>query len=157
MNSKIKGINIIKLKSNIDDRGFFREIIRFDDTYKFDKVINQVSHSHVKKKIFKGWHGHKSQLQINYVVKGKLSVFLYDDRIGSATNDYLEIYDIDSSTPTIYTFEPGILHGYYTSNNEIDIIYLTSSVYDPDQEVRKKFDYKQLNKKLLEKGYEIKF
>ena len=86
-----------------------------------------------------------------------LSVFLYDDRIGSATNDYLEIYEMDSSTPTIYTFEPGILHGYYTSNNEIDIIYLTSSVYDPDQEVRKKFDYKQLNKKLLEKGYEIKF
>ena len=50
MNSKIKGINIIKLKSNIDDRGFFREIIHFDDTYKFDKLINQVSHSHVKKK-----------------------------------------------------------------------------------------------------------
>jgi dTDP-4-dehydrorhamnose 3,5-epimerase-like enzyme len=156
MNLKIKGTNIIKLKSNNDDRGFFREIIRFDDSYKFDRSIKQISHSLVNKNIFKGWHGHRSQLQMNYVIRGELSVFLYDDRENSDTNNKLEIYRINSANPTIYTFEPGILHGYYTSNNEIEIMYLTSVVYDPEQEIRKKFDYKNLDKRLKEKGYEIK-
>ena len=85
MISKIKGVNLINLISNEDKRGFFREVTRLDKSYKFNKNIKQISHSHVRKNIFKGWHGHQYQLQINYVIKGKLLVFLYDDRVKSKT------------------------------------------------------------------------
>ena len=157
MISKIKGVNLINLISNEDKRGFFREVTRLDKSYKFNKNIKQISHSHVRKNIFKGWHGHQSQLQINYVIKGKLLVFLYDDRVKSKTYDHLEVYKLDSSNPIIYSFEPGILHGYYTSRNEIEIMYFTSENYNSKKEIRKNYDYNNLNKRLINKGYKIKF
>ena len=47
--AKIKGVFFKKIKSNIDKRGFFREIFRDDVLIK--KKLRQISHSFIKKKL----------------------------------------------------------------------------------------------------------
>ena len=69
----------IKLKSNNDKRGFFIEIFKLNQI-NFKSNISQISHSLIKKNILKGWHYHKKQTQWNYLLKGKIKVFLIDNR-----------------------------------------------------------------------------
>ena len=69
----------IDVKKNLDKRGFFIEIFRIDQL-NFRSKILQVSHSFTKKNILKGWHFHKKQTQWNYLLEGKIKVFLIDNR-----------------------------------------------------------------------------
>lgn len=155
MNSKIKGVNFYRILSNNDKRGFFREIIRLEKNKFLNHDIKQISHSKVKKNIFKGWHGHIDQTQLNYLISGKLLVFLYDDRSSSSSYNVFEYYKINSNTPLVYSFEPGILHGYFTYDCEIEILYLTTEVYNPSKEVRKEFNYNNLDKLISQNGFKV--
>ena len=66
----IDGVKIIDLKTFGDDRGFFREIFRFDE--QFNGVdVGQLSHSMVREGVIKGWHGHVYQSQWNYILVGE--------------------------------------------------------------------------------------
>ena len=137
----IKDLKIINIKDNKDDRGFFREIFKLPENKYF--YNSQVSHSYVKKNIVKGFHGHLRQYQFNYIIKGSLNVLLMDNRVNS--NSFKKTYKlhISSRKPTAYLFPPGVLHAYKTIS-PIDIVYVTSDVYKPLQEIKLKINNKYL-------------
>ena len=136
----IDGIKIVKLSTHGDERGFFREIFRFSE--QFNGVpVSQLSHSKVNEGVVKAWHGHVYQSQWNYVVSGKIKVVLYDDRDNSET--YMETIDFitgDGAEPIAYFFPPGVLHGYKCIKGPMQIIYVTSGVYNLEDEIRKSSD-----------------
>jgi dTDP-4-dehydrorhamnose 3,5-epimerase len=136
----IDGVKIINLTTYGDDRGFFREIFRFPE--QFEGVpVGQLSHSQVKEGIVKAWHGHVYQSQWNYVVSGKIKVGLYDNRDDSETfQEIMEFTAGEGVKPIAYFFPPGILHGYQCTKGPIHIIYVTSGVYDLEDEIRKSSD-----------------
>ena len=139
----IDGIKIIELTTHGDDRGFFREIFRFSEQFS-DIPVGQLSHSQVKEGVIKAWHGHVYQSQWNYVVSGQIQVALFDNRKDSST--YKEIVEFivgDEKKPVAYYFPPGILHGYKCLKDPMHIIYVTSYVYDLEDEIRK--SNKELN------------
>lgn len=141
----IKGVKIVNLKTHSDERGFFREIFRFSENYT-NENISQLSHSLVEDGIIKSWHGHVHQSQWNYVVTGQVNVVLYDGRKDSRT--YKEIMNFsvgDDMEPTAYFFPPGIFHGYKCTKGPMNIIYLTSGVYDLNDEIRKSDEDLELN------------
>ena len=80
----IKGVVIKNIKSNNDKRGFFREIMKETDKYTSVK-FKQISHSKINKFVKKGWHFHKKQYQWNYLLRGKIEVYLLDLRKRSKT------------------------------------------------------------------------
>ena len=139
----IDGVKIINLTTHGDDRGFFREIFRFPEQFEGVRV-GQLSHSQVKEGIVKAWHGHVYQSQWNYVVSGQIKVALYDDRKDSSTyKKTIEFVAGDEVESIAYFFPPGILHGYKCIQGPMHIIYVTSGVYDLEDEIRK--SNKELN------------
>ena len=133
----IDGVIIRPLKTHGDERGFFREIFRFSE--EFDDVpVGQMSHSLVKTGVVKGWHGHTEQAQWNYVVTGQIKVALLDDRKESPTyNERLDFFSGDEQEPSAYYFPPGVLHAYKCLKGPMQIICVTSGVYDLKDEVRR--------------------
>jgi dTDP-4-dehydrorhamnose 3,5-epimerase len=132
----IDGVIINKLKTHSDERGFFREIFRFINH--FEKIpIGQVSHSFVKEGVIKAWHGHLNQHQWNYVVSGQIKVVLIDNR--KESNSYTNIIEFiagERDNPISYYFPAGVLHGYKCIEGPLQIIYITSGVYDLNDEIR---------------------
>ena len=133
--TKIHGVFFKKIKSNNDKRGFFREI--FKDDFLIKKKFKQISHSFIKKKVIKAWHIHKNQSQWNYLLKGKIQVYLYDMRLRSKTFKKHTTLSINSKKDSImYYFPAGIAHGYITLSNENHMIYGTSGIYNPEEEYK---------------------
>ena len=141
----IEGVKIVELTTHDDERGFFREIFRFPE--QFDGVpVGQLSHSLVKEGVVKAWHGHVYQSQWNYVVSGQIKAALYDNREDSVTfRDTMEFIAGDGVEPMSYFFPPGVLHGYKCTQGSVQIMYVTSGVYDLEEEIRKSNEDLSLN------------
>ena len=132
----INGVEIKELKTFNDDRGFFREIIRVTDDF-FADQFGQCSHSLVFDGVIKAWHFHRIQTDWWYIVSGVLRVGLCDLREESDT--YKQTMDFlmgDLQPAGVLKIPPGIAHGYKTVQGPVHILYLTSHVYNPDDEIR---------------------
>ncbi len=132
----IAGVVFKDLETHTDDRGFFREVIRATDGI-FKPGFGQLSHSLVHVGVFKAWHGHKVQTQWNYVATGLIWVALHDARLGSPTcGQTMEFFAGENQPAQLYSFPPGVLHGYRCNAGPMNILYVTSGTYDPVDEVR---------------------
>ncbi|MCJ7778201.1 MAG: dTDP-4-dehydrorhamnose 3,5-epimerase family protein [Sedimentisphaerales bacterium] len=132
----IDGIVIKKLVTHNDDRGFFREIIRSTDDF-FKAGFGQWSHSLMFDGVIKAWHYHKIQTDYWYVCSGVLRVGLCDIREGSAT--YKQTMDFlmgDNQPPVVLKIPPGVTHGCKTIQGPVNLLYVTSHTYNPQDEYR---------------------
>ena len=143
--SRIEGVYVAELITHSDERGFFREIVRFSNPA-FSRCFEQLSHSMVFSGIVKAWHGHKKQHQWTYVASGNLAVAVYDSRPTSATRGSIDEFLMGDAYPArAYMIPPGVLHGYKVLSGPAHVIYLTSGSYDPDEEVRVSTDAGQIS------------
>lgn len=132
----IEGVEFKNLVTHTDDRGFFRELIRETDVF-FGEGFGQLSHSLVHAGVTKAWHMHKMQFQWTYAVCGVLRVALHDCRQDSPTYRETQEFLIGDNHPVmIYRLPPGVAHGYRCLSGPAHVIYVTSGVYDPSDEVR---------------------
>ena len=76
----IDGVEIKKLATFPDPRGFFREVIRVTDPF-FGEGFAQWSHTKSYQGVVKAWHIHKHQVDWWYVALGRVKVALYDTRM----------------------------------------------------------------------------
>jgi dTDP-4-dehydrorhamnose 3,5-epimerase len=136
-NSKlIEGVMIKELVRHKDDRGFFEELIRKTDDF-FKEGFGQLAHSFMHKGVIKAWHIHKTQIDWWYVSKGTLHVALYDMRKDSPTYGVLNTYTLGEGGRDIELKIPcGVAHGCKVISVESELFYVTSSVYNPDEEGR---------------------
>lgn len=140
----IEGVVIKNLITHSDERGFFREVFRFSEEFK-NTNVGQISHSLVHKGILKAWHGHRVQSQWNYVVSGKIRVALHDNRESSSTyKQTIEFIVGSEEEKKAYFFPAGVLHGYKCLEDPMHIIYVTSGVYDLNDEIRIPHDEEQI-------------
>ena len=131
----IEGVQIKNLITHKDERGFFREIIRFPENFE-NIPVGQLSHSFVKEGVVKAWHSHVYQHQWNYVVSGKINVVLIDNRKESNTYKNKIEFIAGDDNQISYYFPAGVLHGYNCIEGPKNIIYITSGVYDLADEIR---------------------
>ena len=132
----IKGVEIKKLITHQDKRGFFRELIRKSDNFS-PSIFGQLSHSMVHKGIIKAWHLHKKQTDWLYVVLGDIKLVLYDWRKKSKTHRKLaEILMGEKFGKKVVKIPPGVAHGYQVINGPMHIIYLTDKEYNVKDELR---------------------
>lgn len=136
MNDSIEGVVFKDLATHIDDRGFFREIIRKTDDF-FKEGFAQWSHSLMNKGVIKAWHFHKKQVDWWYLASGLALVALHDMRENSPTRGAtLEFLLGDGQPPRVVKIPPMVAHGCRVLQGPSNLFYVTSQIYDPADEGR---------------------
>lgn len=132
----IAGIEIKELTTYPDERGFFREIIRVTDDF-FGEGFGQFSHSLMYPGVAKAWHIHKTQVDWWYVPVGNIKVGLYDKREDSPTQGETQVIFMgENYGAKVLKIPPGVAHGCKVLGGVAHLFYITSSVYDPEEEGR---------------------
>jgi len=132
----IEGVMLKALVTHRDERGFFREVIRITDGF-FGEGFGQWSHSLMHPGIIKAWHIHQKQTDWWYVCNGVLEVVLYDDRDSFSTHgEKTEIVLGDGQKSLVLKIPPGVAHGCKCIKGPANLLYMTSHVYNPDDEGR---------------------
>lgn len=138
----IPGVLIKRLKTNQDERGFFREVIRFSDPFFAEaKNFGQWSHSRMIKDVVKAWHYHHVQTDWWYVGIGVCETVLIDDRKESAAFGKKLVFKLGDDSGTsdctlCVKIPPGVLHGCKVLTPEAHLFYITSHTYNPKDEGR---------------------
>lgn len=132
----IEGTVLEDLVTHTDERGFFREIIRVTDEF-FAEGFGQWSHSLMYPGVIKAWHIHKKQIDWWYVCNGLLKVALHDTRPDSPSyRETMEFLMGDDQPARLLRIPPGVAHGCKCLSGPANLFYVTSEVYDPDDEGR---------------------
>lgn len=136
----IDGVMIKELVRHPDERGYFEEIIRRTDAF-FAEGFGQISHSRMHPGVVKAWHIHKTQIDWWYVVEGVVKTALYDMRTASPTYKELNEFVLGRDAPNKVLKIPfGIAHGLKVLEGPVDLVYITSGVYMPEEEGRIPYD-----------------
>jgi dTDP-4-dehydrorhamnose 3,5-epimerase len=132
----IDGVELKPLVTHSDERGFFREIARNTEGIVREDWA-QISHSLMHQGVVKAWHVHPTQIDWWYVPVGDLKVALYDAREGSATRGELqELFLGEHYAAQLLKVPAGVAHGCRVIGGTAHLIYLTSSIYNPQEEGR---------------------
>jgi len=132
----IEGVMLKDLVTHIDERGFFREIIRVTDDF-FAEGFGQWSHSLMYPGVIKAWHIHKVQVDWWYVGSGVIKVALCDTRLESPTRrETMEFLLGDNQAARVLRVPPGVAHGCKCISGPANLLYVTSKVYNPADEGR---------------------
>lgn len=138
----IVDVQVKKLISHGDSRGFFREIIRVSDPLFSGSRFAQWSHSRMAKNVVKAWHFHHVQYDWWYVPIGQVETVLIDNRPESSTFRAKMVIVMGESRYGGETEEvcvripPGVLHGCRVLSDEAHLFYITSETYDRSEEGR---------------------
>lgn len=137
----IEGVVIHQLVRHADDRGYFEELIRVDDTF-FTEGFGQLSHSKMYPGIVKAWHIHKTQIDWWYVACGRLRIALHDMRENSPTRSVTQELQLGGDLPpTILKIPAGIAHGCKAIGEvPTHLFYVTSNTYSLAEEGRVPYD-----------------
>jgi dTDP-4-dehydrorhamnose 3,5-epimerase len=128
----IEGVEVKELVTHSDERGFFREIIRESDPF-FER-FGQWSHSLMHAGTAKAWHHHQRQTDWWYVI-GTVKAALYDLRPDSPTKGNLMELFMGDRFARCLKIPPGVAHG-CRALEQSHLLYVTSNVYNPDDEGR---------------------
>lgn len=133
----VDGVVVQSLARHPDDRGYFEELIRVDDSW-FSEGFGQLSHSKMYPGVVKAWHIHKTQIDWWHVASGRLLVALHDLREQSPTYRVTqELYLGDDLPPAVLKIPAGVAHGCRAIGVEpAHLFYVTSRTYDPAEEGR---------------------
>ncbi len=141
----MNGVVLKELKTHLDERGFFREIIRTTDDF-FSEGFGQWSHSLMYQGVIKAWHFHRIQTDWWYVATGVLRIGLCDMRPESST--YKQTMDFlmgDFQSPQVLKIPPGVAHGCKVVQGPSNLFYITSHIYNPEDEIRIAYNDSEIN------------
>ena len=150
LENKIVDVEIKLLKTNADDRGFFREVIRSSDRL-FCGPFAQWSHSKMAVNTVKAWHYHHIQYDWWYIALGLAQIVLYDLRDESSTHGQkmeFQLGDTEYSKDAlaaVVNIPPGVAHSCKALVDKTHLLYITSEVYNPNDEGRYPYNHPMFN------------
>lgn len=140
----IEGVIISPLKTFPDDRGYFREIARMEGGSL--QPCAQVSATLSYPGIIKAFHYHNQQDDLWYCASGMIQAVLYDRRPDSPTYKETQVITLGEQAPQTLFIPHGVVHGYKVLGNvSALVLYATSHVYDPADELRISHDDKEIH------------
>jgi len=136
MQTTIQGVVIRELATHNDERGFFREVIRVTDDF-FNPGFGQWSHSLMGRGVVKAWHMHAIQTDYWYVCTGLLRIGLCDRRPESPTRGAIMDFRMGDGMPgRVMKIPPGVAHGCRVVEGPSNLVYMTTHIYNPADELR---------------------
>jgi dTDP-4-dehydrorhamnose 3,5-epimerase len=139
----IDGIKVFECSKNLDERGYFAELIRDDwrDLLLEDHIV-QVNLAYTHPQTIRAWHRHaKGQNDYFACLNGSVKICAYDDRESSPTKGELdEIVLNGRERLQVARIVGSCWHGYKAVGSEPAlVVYATTKLYDrlnPDEERR---------------------
>ncbi len=142
--ASLDGVVVTPLKTFPDDRGYFREISRLSEGQL--KECAQISATMSYPGVIKAFHYHNKQDDLWYCAAGNILAVLYDRREGSPTYQQTQTVALGDLAPATLFIPHGVVHGYKVLGDvRALVIYSTSHVYDPDDELRIAHDDATIN------------
>jgi dTDP-4-dehydrorhamnose 3,5-epimerase len=149
--NQLAGVEFKQLRTYADDRGFFREIIRKTDSiFKGQEgninLFTQWSHSKMTENTVKAWHYHHIQTDWWYIGAGVVWVSLFDLREESPTYQKKIEFKLGDSTDdqdalaAVVKIPTGVAHGCKCLTDYAHLFYITSEIYNPNDEGRIPFN-----------------
>ena len=141
-----------------DTRGFFSRVIDVDTISSLLKVQFQIvkiyNSCSIKKNTFRGFHsqsGKYAETKIFKCIKGRITNFIFDNRINSPTFQTIGILNLNSHNRLLSVVPKGCLNALLSSTDYAEVIYFTDNIYAPDFEYGMKYNDKILNDLLSSK------
>lgn len=101
--------------------------------------VKQLTEGRAQAGVLKGLHLHYIQWDYWRIISGKMFVGLYDARPNSPTLGTSLGFIMSPDKPTALSIPPGVAHG-YRAIEDVEMIYLLSEVYNPDDEFGIRWD-----------------
>lgn len=132
----IEGVEIKELIAHADDRQVFREIIRATDPF-FAEGFGQLNLAIMNPGTAKAWHIHQRQVDWWYVPVGVVKLVMHDLRRDSPTyGETQEVILGPDYGHKVVKVPPGVAHGSKVLGGISYLLYVTSTVYTPEDEGR---------------------
>jgi len=113
--------------------GTVAEVARVD----WEEVDEPIVHTHVtttQPGRVRAWGLHRQSTDRLFVVKGLVSIVVYDGRIGSPTQGVLNEFKVSERNPGLLVIPPNLYHGWKViGTEEAFIINMPTSAYDHSQ------------------------
>ena len=138
----LPGVRVQDLRKNIDERGFFAELIREDwkELLGDDKIV-QANLSFSYPGMIRAWHRHnRGQVDYFIVLGGSMKICAYDDEVGSPTNGQLDEIIASEEKLQVVRIPGHYWHGTKTLGDRPSLtVYCVNKLFDaknPDEERR---------------------
>ena len=123
----LRDVELRELEPNVDDRGAFTEV--FAEHWATGIAPVQWSVVDSVAGALRGMHFHRRHAELLTVVRGRLSIGLYDARPGSATEGCWARYELSEATPASVCFPAGLVHG-WLAHEPTTHLQAVSEAYD---------------------------
>ncbi|MCD6319804.1 MAG: dTDP-4-dehydrorhamnose 3,5-epimerase [Candidatus Desulfofervidaceae bacterium] len=136
---ELPGVILIEPKVFSDERGFFMEVYKSKDfaTFGITDQFVQDNHSCSAKGVLRGLHYQKhpmAQTKLVRCIKGAIFDVAVDIRKGSPTYGKWVGVTLSADNKKMLYIPVGFAHGFFTLEDETEVIYKVSNFYSPENE-----------------------
>lgn len=132
-NAPIEGVRFRPTRPVPHEDGTVAEIARTD----WAEVEHPIVHVHVtttEPGRIRAWGLHRKSTDRLFVVKGLVSIVVYDGRLGSPTRGSVNEWKVSERNPGLVVIPPCLYHGWKNiGTTEAFIVNMPSSAYDHDE------------------------
>ena len=112
----IEGVDVIKLATHVDDRGYLIEIVRMAEDNAPHGVVHKFGQVYLVGDPVRGtiraFHKHEELWDWFFISHGSAKFVLKDDRSDSPTYEELMTVVIHARAPRLLVVPPGVYHGW---------------------------------------------
>ena len=131
----IKDVQVVELKVNADDRGYFYEVMHSTDSF-FNKFGQIYVVCDPTRGTVRAFHKHEILWDWFCIVHGSAKFVLVDDRQDKSTYRQKDVIVIGEHNPSLIVVPPGIFHGWMSLEDDTIMVSTASEVYNrakPDE------------------------
>jgi dTDP-4-dehydrorhamnose 3,5-epimerase len=126
------GVELIGLTMHRDERGWLAEVFR--DEWRSEGRPCQWNVTMSEQNVLRGMHVHHRHKDYLLVLRGKISVGLYDVRPRSPTYRQSTMFEMSGDRLSAMWLPTGIMHGFYCHEQTM-YIYGVDAYFDPNDEL----------------------
>lgn len=142
LETRLSGPILLEPVVHGDERGFFQEVYRQSELAELgiDDVFVQDNHSRSARGIVRGMHFQPGMAKLVRCARGAIFDVLVDIRTGSPSFGQWEGLVLDDNTHLQVYCPDGFAHGFCVLSDVADVVYKTSTYYDPEREAGFAYD-----------------
>ncbi len=147
METNLDGVFTINLPTYEDNRGFFREVLKFsgiNEQLGKSFIPKQINHARSVKNTLRGIHVAPWN-KIIYVTKGKVQVVLVDSRKDSKTLGKHQSFILGDDNRIAVFVPANFGNSYLVLSETADYMYVTDEEWSPNKELNVFWNDKDLN------------
>jgi dTDP-4-dehydrorhamnose 3,5-epimerase len=128
----IEGVEIIPLRTILDERGMVRHMMKCTDPH-FHK-FGEIYFSVIFPGAIKAWHVHR-KMELNYaVISGNIKLVLYDARRESLTHGKIQEIFMGEDNYVLAKVPPHVVNGFKSLGNKEAVVANCATIaHDPDE------------------------